>query len=246
MICVKLIICKEGCIIKQDILIVLSEKDQPELVCAVLKHCGITVTLAKDIRDAIHTLELQTSAFLLLDIDLDGADLFLDAVVTNFYDPPPYLLVTHKFTNSSERVNVLNRGADACLEKPTDAEEVLAIINAALRRVARVQRKDIKLAPCITHAEMTIDPLRRIVIMKGRKVELTTKEFDILYLLAKHKGMVFTKAQIYKHVWNDDYSYATTSITDLISSIRRKLGLSVKDKQYIQTLYNSGYRFAPE
>ena len=191
-------------------------------------------------------MESHTYAFLLLGLNLDGADLFLDAIVTNFYDPPPYLLVTNDFSDSSERTSILNRGADVCLKKPVNAEEVLAEINAALRRATRIQSKAIKLMPCITHMDLLIDPLRRTVVMEGRKVDLTTKEFDILYLLASHPGVVFSKAQIYQHVWNDDYAYATTSVTDHISSIRRKLELSIKDKRYIQTLYNAGYRFAPD
>jgi DNA-binding response OmpR family regulator len=229
---------------KQDILIVLSRKDKPELVCAVLAHHGITAASAENIKEAIQRLEARTSAFLLLDLDLNGADLFLDAVVTSFYDPPPYLLVADDFFSSAERTNTLNRGADVCLEKPVDAEEVAAVINAALRRAARLQRKGIKLAPCIIHKEMTIDPLRRAVVMRGQTVNLTAREFDILYLLASYPGIVFSKGQIYKHVWNEDYKFATTSVTDLISSLRRKLGLNIRDKQYIQTIYNSGYRFA--
>lgn len=230
--------------INQDILIVLAHKDQPELVCAVLAHHGISATLAKDVQSAIQRLESHTDAFLLLDLDLEGADLFLDAVIPRFNDPPPMLLVTDEFSDSADRANTLNRGADVCLEKPVDPNEVLAVVNAALRRALRLQRKAIHLAPRITHGEMTIDPLQRIVVMEGRRVELTAKEFDVLYLLASYPGAVFSKAQIYKYAWNDDYSYATTGVTDLISSIRRKLGLSLKDKRYIQTMYNAGYRFA--
>lgn len=232
-----------GDVIKQDILIVLSRKDQPDLVCAVLAHHGITATLAEDIRGAIQRLEANTSAFLLLDLDLDGADLFLDAIVTNFYDPPPYLLVADHYPSSTERADTLNRGADVCLEKPVDPGEIVAVINAVFRRTLRMQRKNIKLAPCIIHKDMTIDPLRRTVVMEGRTVALTAREFDVLYLLASHPDNVLTKGQIYKHVWNDDYEYTSTSVTDMISSLRRKLGLSSKDKQYIQTMYNSGYRF---
>ena len=177
---------------------------------------------------------------------MDGADLFLDAIVTNFYDPPPYLLVANHFSDGFERASILDRGADVCLKKPINTEEVLAEINAVLRRAIRVQSKVIKLMPCITHMDLLIDPLRRIIIMEGRKVDLTTKEFDILHLLASHPGVVFSKAQIYQHVWNDDYAYTTTSVTDHISAIRRKLKLSIKDKRYIQTVYNAGYRFAPD
>lgn len=227
-------------------MIVLSRKDQPNLVCAVLAHHGITATLAKDIREAIQRLEASTSAFLLLDLDLDGADLFLDAIVTKFYDPPPYLLAVDNYPSSTERADTLNRGADVCLERPVDAEEVAAVIHAVFRRTLRIQRKGLKTAPCIVHREMTIDPLRRTVVMGGRTVELTSREFDILYLLASYPGVVFTKGQIYKHVWNEDYEFETTSVTDLISSLRRKLGLTSKDRQYIRTIYNSGYRFATE
>lgn len=224
----------------------LSRKNQPELVCAVLAHHGISATLAEDIKEAILRLESRTSAFLLLDLDLDGADLFLDTIVATFYDPPPYLLVANNYPGSIERADTLNRGADVCLEKPVDADEVVAVINASLRRAARMQGRGIKLVPCITHKEMTIDPLRRTVVMEGQTIELTTKEFDILHLLASYPGIVFSKGQIYKHVWNDDYAFGTTSVTDLISSLRRKLGLNSRDKQYIQTIYNAGYRFAPK
>lgn len=202
--------------------------------------------MAEDMKEAIQRLEASTSAFLLLDLDLDGADLFLDAIVMNFYDPPPYLLVVDNYSGSAERTNTLNRGADVCLEKPVDADEVAAVINAVFRRALRMQRKGLKTAPCITHKEMTIDPLRRTVIMNGRVVNLTTREFDVLYLLASYPGTVFTKGQIYKHIWNEDYEFTSTSVTDLISSLRRKLGLSRKDGQYIQTIYNFGYRFAAE
>ncbi len=110
---------------EQDILIVLSRKDQPELVCAVLAHHGITATLAEDVQNAIRSMESHINAFLLIDLDLDGADSFLKFIANNFRDPPPYLLAVDAFADSSERVRALNLGADACLEKPVNAEEVL-------------------------------------------------------------------------------------------------------------------------
>ena len=73
--------------------------------------------MAEDIQSAIHNLESHIHAFLLLDLDLDGADLFLDAIVTNFYDPPPYLLVANHFSDGFERASILDRGADVCLKK---------------------------------------------------------------------------------------------------------------------------------
>jgi len=89
---------------EQDVLIVLSRKDQPELVCAVLAHHGITATLAGDVQNAICGIESHINAFLLIDLDLEEADSFLKFIADNFRDPPPYLLAVDAFSDSSERV----------------------------------------------------------------------------------------------------------------------------------------------
>lgn len=202
--------------------------------------------MADDIRSAILSLKSDASSTVLLDMDIEGADLFLDSIVTNFYNPPPYLLAATESFNSTTHADILKRGADACLEKPIDAEEVVAIVRAALRRAAQVQKKSICRPPCLIRGEMLIDPAQRMVVMEGRTVVLTRKEFDALYLLASHPGVVFSQEQIYSHVWNEDYGFAMTSVSDLISSIRKKLGLTIKDRRYIQTLYNAGYKFMAE
>ena len=98
--------------------------------------------------------------------------------------------------------------------------------------------------PPIKHKGLSIDPLRRQVSIDGRQVTLTVKEFDILHLLASYPGIVFSKEQIYEHVWNDDFRFTTTSVSDLISSLRKKLGLNARNNQYIQTVHGAGYRFA--
>ena len=98
------------------------------------------------------------------------------------------------------RTKILNRGADICLEKPLDEREVLAVINAVLRRSARFVRGPVKLAPCIVRKDLSIDPLRRTVIMEGRQVTLTSKEFDILYFLASYPGIVFSKGQKFERM----------------------------------------------
>ena len=134
------------------------------------------------------------------------------------------------------------------MEKPVDAEEVLAIVNAALRRAERLARLEgpFPSAPQIRHGELSIDPLRHTVTMREEPVSLTVKEFDILHFLASYPGIVFTKAQIYERVWREDFSIASTSVSDHISSLRQKLGLNAKDGRYIQTVFGVGYRFVAE
>lgn len=165
-------------------------------------------------------------------------------VVTTFYDPPPYIIATDTFSCSREQADMLNLGADVCLEEPLDLDEILAVINAALRRADRLAHpKPLRTSSHIDLGSLRIDPLCRSVTIDGESVSLTVKEFDILHLLASHPGVVFSKEQIYERVWNDDYRFATTSVSDHISSLRKKLGLSPRDGRYIQTVHGAGYRF---
>lgn len=205
----------------------------------------MTTTVVQDVQTAFETMKLHNTTFLLLDLDLEGVLPFLEKVVEAFYNPPPYILAADAFPCSLSQAEILNLGADACLEKPFDLEEVLAVINAVLRRAERLARpRPIRSAPPIKHKGLSIDPLRRQVSIDGRQVTLTVKEFDILHLLASYPGIVFSKEQIYEHVWNDDFRFTTTSVSDLISSLRKKLGLNARNNQYIQTVHVSGYRFA--
>ena len=89
------------------------------------------------------------------------------------------------------------------------------------------------LLPCIEHKELFIDPLRRHVRMRGHTVCLTPKEFDLLYLLANSPGVVFSKEQIYSHIWKADGYLGISTVSDHISSLRQKLGLHPKNKEYI-------------
>lgn len=229
---------------KHDVLVVLSLEENPEQLCFILEDNGITTEYACDVQAAFKILNMHNSAFILLDLELDGAMSFLKRVVETFFNPSPYILATAFFPCSQSQAGILNFGADACLEKPLDLEEVLAVINAVLRRAKRLAHpKPLHSTPPIENGGLSTEPLRRHVSMDGRPVSLTVKEFDILYLLISYPDVVFSKAQIYEHVWNEDYQFTTTSVSDLISSLRKKLGLNARDNLYIQTVHGVGYRF---
>lgn len=223
----------------------LAPKENPEKLCATLTHHGLSPIVTQNVQTAFEDLSSHISAFLVLDLDLEGAVPFLEKVMNNFYNPPPYILAVDQFPCSQSQADILNSGADICLEKPLDIEEVLAVIKAVIRRADRLARpKPFHATPPVEHEGISIDPLRRQVSIDDRQVTLTVKEFDILYLLASYPGIVFSKEQIYEHVWNDDFRFATTSVSDSISSLRKKLGLNARDNRYIQTVHGAGYRFA--
>ena len=198
----------------KDILIVLSRKDQPELVCAVLAHHGITATLAEDVQNAVLSMESHINAFLLLDLDLEGADSFLELVVNSFRDPPPYLLAADAFPDS-----------------------------AALRRAGRLAQLEgpFPSAPQIRHGELSIDPLRHTVTMWEETVSLTVKEFDILHFLASYPGIVFTKAQIYERVWQEK-AINTDTIMVHVRNIREKIEVDPKNPKYLKVVWGVGYK----
>ncbi len=140
---------------------------------------------------------------------------------------------------------MLNQGADTCIEMPVDLNEILAVLNAVLRREERLNGWYAgTLLPCINHKELFIDPLRRKVGMRGQTVDLARREYEVLYLLASNPGIVITRDQIYSHIWKEESNVDTSIVTDCISSLRRKLGLPHKDTDYIQTVFKVGYRFA--
>lgn len=221
----------------------MSPKDNPDQLCAKLAEYGLTTTLTQDVQTAFEYLKSHISSFLLIDFGIEGTDAFIGKVLDAFYDPPPYILAADYFPCSMSQADILNLGADRCLEKPLDIEEVLATINAVLRRSERLaNRKPLRTTPHIERDGLFIDPLRRYVSIDGKSVSLTVKEFDILYLLARNPETVFSKEQIYELVWNEDFRFSTTSVSDHISSLRKKLGLDAKDSRFIHTIYGAGYR----
>ena len=91
--------------------------------------------------------------------------------------------------------------------------------------------------------ELTIDPIHRQVVLKGKWLELTRKEFDVLYFLASHPGQVFTREQIYHNVWHNEADYnVDESVKSSIKALRKKL--TQAPKEYIQKVRGVGYRFA--
>ena len=91
--------------------------------------------------------------------------------------------------------------------------------------------------------EITIHPKSRKVLCKGTEVILTPKEFDILYFLARNKGDVFTKEQIYKAVWEEDYLLADSNIMAFIRKLRKKIEPNPDEPEYILTIWGVGYKF---
>lgn len=180
-------------------------------------------------------LAMHSPAFILLDFDIKGAAFLLDDIAFGQFNPRPYIMIAATYADGNDRAAMLKRGADHCVDNPINTREVLAVIYSVLRRNRQ--------AHTIEHKELIINTSRRTVTMRGEPVALTRKEYEVLCVLAHHAGSILTKEEIYRAVWKDSYDPKSTNVSDQISSLRSKLGLSSKDSAYIQTIIGIGYKF---
>lgn len=154
------------------------------------------------------------------------------------------MLLVYPIVNANDRATFLSRGFDMCLSDDDPAECAAAIKSLLRRPQIDAFSESEKLPGYIVHKELTLDPLRQRVTMRGEIVELTTLEFKILYLLASNPGIIFSRERIYDRLWDGEPSYDAMSVVSYVSAIRKKLGLSAKDKEYLETVNGAGYRFA--
>lgn len=229
---------------KQKILLISHLLDGIISMCDILERFGMDV-LHRTSTDGLRAeLAFHSPAFILLDLDMKNSTTFLMEISNGAFLPRPFIMVANDFSRSAKRTAILQMGADACIGKPMNAEEVLAVICAVHRRERWiVQFSHSRRLPCIEYKGLMIDPFHRLVTMNGKPIALTMKEFDILYLLSQHSGTVLSKEEIYKTVWNTDIHLNVSIVTDHISSIRKKLGPNGKSGDYIRTVFGIGYCF---
>ena len=146
---------------------------------------------------------------------------------------------------SDVRAAFMNRGFDMCLAE-NSPKECSAAVCALLRRPSADEYPTEAAPPGrIIYKDLMMDPLRQRVTMRGSQLSFTALEFKLLYFLASNPSIVFSRELIYERVWRESSLYGSKSVNDLICSIRKKMGLSPKDTDYIKTVKGVGYCFAP-
>ena len=158
----------------------------------------------------------------------------------------PILMLTAR-REESDKVLGLESGADDYLTKPFGVRELVARVRALLRRprpsrLAVTTAEDQAGRPVAVKG-LTVDPARRHARMDGREIELTSHEFDLLYLLASHPGIVFSREALLRRVWGNDTFVTERSVDTLIKRLRRKIEDEATDPQLILTVWGTGYKF---
>jgi two-component system alkaline phosphatase synthesis response regulator PhoP len=224
---------------RTEILVIEDDEDILELIKHTLSREGYQVTGAKSGEDGLKSARAGRFALILLDLllpGIDGLDLCKILKADARTSSTPIVMVTAK-GEEADVVAGLEVGADDYITKPFSPKVLVARVRAILRR-RREPQADVE-AP-LRIGDLVIHPGRREVQLKGKRVDLTFGEFQILHYLAARPGWVFTRYQIVNAVRGEDYPVTDRSIDVQIVGLRRKLG---QYGEYIETVRGVGYRF---
>lgn len=226
---------------KFQILVVDDEWNMRNLLRIYLDKNGIEVKEAKNGTEAIELINSNPFDLVILDVmmpDMDGWEVC--SKIRETYNIPILMLTAR--TETRDKVQGLNLGADDYLTKPFDPEELLARVNALLRR-ARISKESTNESTMISFPGVRIDPDGRQIFIQEQEVIFTPKEFDILYLLATHHNQVFSREHIVSHVWGEDYYGDERTVDTHIKSIRGKIKEAGLSYNPIKTVWGIGYKF---
>jgi DNA-binding response OmpR family regulator len=231
---------------------VLVVEDEPhirELVALHLRLEGWTPELVDNGVTALDRLRADPYDLVILDIMLPGLDglTVLKALRRESanIDAPVLLLTARR--GESDKVLGLESGADDYLAKPFGVRELVARARALMRRPrAGAAASSAEAAPPVRVKDLEIDPARRRVIVDGHEAELTSYEFELLYLLASHPGIVFSREAVLARVWKGETFVTERSVDALVKRLRRKIERDPGNPVYVLTVWGTGYKFADD
>lgn len=208
----------------------------------ILSKYGFHVLEAFDGKDAIKLLMNHEIIGAILDLNLpdtNGLEI-LKFIRNHPINKDAAILIVTEIDDRLNAIIGLEMGADDYITKPFHQRELVARLNATLRRVKATEGQN---NPLITLGDLQIDMGKRLVRNHDEIINLSFKEFEILYLLASNPGKVIPREAILDHIGGLYYSPETRVIDMHISSIRRKLRDTKRQKRYIDTVSGVGYRF---
>ena len=226
----------------RKVLVVEDEKEISDLLEIHLKDLNCEVVKADDGQEGLNHALNEQFDLLVLDImlpSLDGMEICKEVRKREIY--VPILMLTAK-SEEFDKVLGLEIGADDYLTKPFSIREFIARVKAIFRRIDAVQKTDTDNS-VINVGDLKIDSQKRRVILKGERIELTQKEFDLLHLMATHPGRTYTREQLLNTVWGYQYNGYEHTVNSHINRLRTKIEEDVSNPKFIRTSWGVGYWF---
>ncbi len=216
------------------ILVVDDEPNIVELLRLYLEQAGFAVVAAADGPSAIEAHRAAGPDLVILDVMLPGIDGFEVCRAIRRVADTPIVMLTAR-SEDVDAIVALELGADDYVTKPFNPRMLVARIKAILRRAARGGSA----GRVIELDALRIDPRRREALVDGRRIDLRTREFDLLVALASEPGAVLTRDELLDSVWQTDFAGETRTVDVHVAELRRKLG---PDAPSIETVRGVGYR----
>jgi two-component system, OmpR family, alkaline phosphatase synthesis response regulator PhoP len=221
------------------ILVVEDETSIASFVAAYLRNAGYAVTAAASAQAALIQLANEAPALVILDLNLpDGDGVELCRRIRKTSDVPILMLTARD--EDIDKIIGLEVGADDYMTKPFNPRELVARVKSILRRAAPERRRPE--SEELQHGDLTINSGKREVHVGDEEIRLAPKEFDLLWELLDHRGIVLTRDQLLERVWGYTFAGDTRTVDVHVRQIRRKLG----DASPIVTVWGVGYKVASD
>ena len=229
------------------ILVVDDDRDIRELIVDYLEKSGYRASGAANGKAMWSVLKNHQIDLIVLDIMMPGEDglTLCRQLRANPQQDIPVLMLTAR-TDDSDRILGLEMGADDYLPKPFSVLELIARVKALFRR-QEAMGQNLRLEAGIIRCHgMEIDPLAREVRLRGETIDLTPREFDLLYWFARHPGEVFSRLSLLDHVWGYQHEGYEHTVNTHINRLRVKIEKDAAEPDIILTVWGKGYKFAVE
>ncbi len=226
---------------KNKILVVDDDSLILNFILEKLVSEGFQVIIASNGKDALELCRQFKPNLVLLDVMMPVMDGFKTCTKIREFSSVPIIFLSAK-NEPEDRVLGLTCGSDDYITKPFDSNELVLRIKAVLKRTEsghmNIQREILKFS------SLVINLASRTVTRNQQEVELTAKEFDLLWFLASNPERVFTREQLIYHIWNSDYYGDNTVVTMLVKRLREKVEEDPSNPTYVKTVRGVGYKFS--
>lgn len=221
---------------KKNVLVVDDEENICDLVSTYLRE-DFVVTTAHDGKTALYKFRQQQYDLVILDLmlpELNGWDFCREA---RKHSNIPIIMLTAK-DSDLDKILGLELGADDYITKPFNPRELVARSKAVMRRFNQSEERDVIQYPGISINKSSFE-----VLINGESLELTAKEFDLLWIFASNPSFVFRREQLLRKIWRCDYLGDSRAVDNTIKRLRRKLESVAGAPIYIRTVWGVGYKF---